>query len=160
MRRFDKPAAGGVWHRWKCAKYDRGFKRKGFDVASGKAPGAIVLRTGDRDEYCEPSASQMEAKTDRRNVIARAGGPAGVTPTRAVAECIGAVGGEVTRSLPTAERLKRDAQNAGLRGRRKARMEGEGGFVANYNSLEEMAIPPNLTTRPGGDEFLLYGSGA
>ena len=160
MRRFDKPAAGGVWHRWKCAKYDRGFICNGFDVENGKDPGAIAIRTRDRDEYCDPSATQMVAKTARLNVIARDGGLEGVTHSRAVAERIGAVGGEVTRSLPTAERLKRDAQNAGLRGRRKARMEGEGGFVANYNSLEEMAIPPNLTTRPGGDEFLLYGSGA
>ena len=38
-------------------------------------------------------------------------------------------------------------------------MAGVGGFVANYNSLEELYIPPNLMIRPGGDEFLLYDSG-
>ena len=45
MRRYDKPLAG-LGHRWKCAKYDRAFKRKGFDVTNGEELGAVVLRTG------------------------------------------------------------------------------------------------------------------
>ena len=59
QRRYDKPAEGGLGNRWKCAKYDRGFKCKGFDLANGKEPGAIALRAGNRDDYCEPSAPQM-----------------------------------------------------------------------------------------------------
>ena len=153
MRRYDKPAEGGVGHRWKCAKYDRWFKCDGFDVTNGKDPGDIALRAGARDDYCDPSAAQMEAEAVRRNAITRAGGMEGVNPTRSVAECIVAVDGAVLRSPPAAERHKRSAQNDGRRARRKALREGAGGFVSNYNSLEEMAMPPNLTTRPGGVEF-------
>ena len=42
---------------------------------------------------------------------------------------------------------------------RKARREGEGGFVANYNSLEELGIPPNQMGRPVGGERFLYDVG-
>ena len=51
--------AGSVGNRWGCAKYDRGFKCKEFDVANGEGPGAIACRTGDRDAYCETIATQL-----------------------------------------------------------------------------------------------------
>ena len=45
MCRYDKPLAG-VWHRWKCAKYDRGFKCNGFDLANGEGPGKSPSELG------------------------------------------------------------------------------------------------------------------
>ena len=101
----------------------------------------------------------MVAKAMRRSGITRAGGSAGVTPSRSVAECIGAVAAAVARSPPTAACLKRSAQDAAFRARRKARLQGGAGFVANYNSLEEMAVHPNVMIRPGADEFLRYDGG-
>ena len=38
-------------------------------------------------------------------------------------------------------------------------MDGDGGFVADYKSLDVMAIPPNLMIRPDGDEFAIYDIG-
>ena len=63
------------------------------------------------------------------------------------------------RPLPTAGVLKRSAKNAAFRARKKALVGGEAGFIANYNSLMDLAIPPYLMRRRDGDEFLLYDSG-
>ena len=89
----------------------------------------MALRTGEPDDYCEPRAAHMEAWAVRRNVITSDGRPAGVTPGRAVAGRIGEAAAAVARPPPTADSLKRPAQNAASRARQKARLEGVSEFV-------------------------------
>ena len=69
-------------------------------------------------------------------------------------------GGSVTRSIPPSAVLKRSAQNAAYRARKKTHAAWESGDCANYNHLEELAIPPHITRRRDGNECLLYDSGA
>ena len=156
--RFQKNLAGGQM-RWKCVNAEWNFKCGGYAVTDGKVPGSAIVRTGDHASHCEPSASKQDVAAIRHAVISTAGGSAGVTPVRAVAECIGGAGSSVLQALPTSASLKRSAQNAAFRARKKAQADGEAGFFANYNSLEELRIPPSIISRRDGDEFLLYDSG-
>ena len=90
VRRTHLPKSGGsaqcidTIRPWKAAygidgnapRATGGGKRKGFSATSGKGAGPIALRT-DRDDYCDPVADQMDAKIDRRNLAATAGGHEG-----------------------------------------------------------------------------------
>ena len=145
--------------RWGRINAAWDFKCSGYAATDGKVPGSVILRTGEHATHCEPSAPTKDVATILHAVISTAGGSVGVTPVRAVAERLGGAGNSATRSLPTSGALKRSTQNASFHARKKAQVDGEAGFIANYNALMELAIPPHLMRRRDGDEFLLYDSG-
>ena len=94
--RFRKNLAG--WQmRWKCINAEWNSKCSGYAVTDGKVPGSVILRAGEHAPPCEPSAPMKEGAPIRHAVISTAGGSAGVTHVRAVAECLGGAWNSVTR---------------------------------------------------------------
>ena len=140
--RYRKNLARGGMRR-KRTNDEWNSKCSGCAVTDGNFPGSVIPRTGEHDPHCEPSAPKKDVATIRHAVISTAGWSAGATPcARMFRVSWRGHGASVTRSPPPSEPLKRSAQNAAYRVRKKARADGVSGFVANYNSLEELAIPP------------------
>ena len=157
--RPQKNLAGGHMRR-RCAKADLDFKCIGYAATDGKGQGYAIIRFGENEHHCEPCASTNDVATIRRDVINTAGGRAGVPPMRALAECLEGATDAALQLLPPSGSLKRCAKNAAHRAAKRLGVEGAAGFVANYSSLENLAIPPHLLRRRDGAEFLLYDSGA
>ena len=89
----------------KCSRYA---------VTDGKVQAPVILRAGEHAPHCEPSAPTKDGATIRHTLISTAGGSAGATPVRAVAECLGGAGNSVMRPLPTSGSLKRSAHGRRL----------------------------------------------
>ena len=155
--RYQKDLSGGNT-RWKCGNQSRQFRCLGYAVTRGVGAGCEIVNLGPHAATCEPGESKGEAKAIRHAVIDTAAGASGVTPTRAVAENLAGAGENVMQSLPDTHRLKRSAQNAAYRSRKRAQADNDGGVVPNYRSLEELVIPNKLLRRNDGD-FLLFDSG-
>ena len=142
-----------------CARSERNFACPGCSVANGAAHGSTVIRNGGRATHCEPRASAAEVATIRCDVIAKEGAFGGATPLRAVALSLANASNGATHALPESGPLKRSAQNAAYRARKRAQVHGEAGAVPNYRSLEELPIPQSDTRRADGENFLLHDSG-
>ena len=117
--RYQKDLAGGST-RWKCGNQSRQFRCLGYAVTRGVGAGCEIVNLGPHAPTCEPGESKGDAKAIRHAVIDTAAGAAGVTPTRAVAENLAGAGENVLQYLPDTHRLKRSAQNAAYRSRKRA----------------------------------------
>ena len=123
---FQKELAGGRFCS-KCAQADRNFKRAEFAVTDGSVAGAASLRFGGHASHCEPTASVADVARIRQDVMANACGVGGVTPTRAVSQCLAKSPHDIAHSLPPhgvaqvacAERIAQSAEKGG--GRRRGR---------------------------------------
>ena len=158
LYRFQKELTAGKYRR-KCARSERNFARPGYDVADGASQGPTVLRHSAHAIHCEPRAAAAEVATIRGDVIAKAGAFGGIAPLRAVALSLAKASAGATHALPESGPLKRSAQNAAYRARKKAHVHGEAGVVPNYRSPEELSIPQSATRRADGGNFLLHDSG-
>ena len=151
--RYQKSLAGDL-SRWKCGNSDRDFRCAGFAVTRGRGPGCDVVNLGPHGANCEPGDSRKDASAIRHAVIQTAGGTSGVTVTCAAAENLAGNGERAMHTRPDPHNLKRSAQNASYRAQKRAPSDGEGGVVANYRSMEVLAIPTKLLHR-GGEGPLL-----
>ena len=149
MYRSQKNLANGHMRR-KCAKADKGFKCGGDAVTDGNADGASVIRFGEHEQHCEPCAPTKDVANIRRAIIDAAFDSVGLPPMRALAECLDGESDAALQLPPPSGSLKRCAQNAAHRAAKRSGLEGAAGFVPNYSSLENLAIPPHLTRRRGG----------
>ena len=138
--RYQKSQAGDLSRR-KCDSADRDFRRAGFAVTRGRGPGCDVVNLGPHGANCGPGVSRKDASAIRHAVIQTAGGTSGVTPTRAVADHLAGDGESVMHTLPDPHKLKRSAQNASYREKKRAQADGDGGVVANYRSMGVLATP-------------------
>ena len=158
LYRPHKPLSGGQF-RWACSRSGRCFRCPGYAVTDVPSQGCRVLRIGGHADHCEPSASAGEVASIRSDVIARAGAFGAAPPLRTVALSIEGASDPATHLLPNSSSLKRSAQNAVARTRKRAQTDGEAGHTANYKNLEDLPTPESVTTRPGGESLLLHDSG-
>ena len=158
LYRFRKPLSGGQF-RWTGSRPGRNFSCPRYAVTDGASQGCRVVRAGGHAGRCEPSASAAAVAPIRADVIAREGAFGATQPLRTVALSIAGASDPATHMLPNAAQLKRSAQNAAARKRKRTQAEGETGLIANYNNLDDMSIPESVTRRPDGESFRLHDSG-
>ena len=152
LYRFQKPLSGGQF-RWACSRSGRRFRCPGYAVTDGPTQGCRVLRTGWHADHCDPIASASEVASIGAGAIARSGALGAAPPPRTVALTIAGESDPATHLLPDSSSLKRSAQSAVARARKRARADGEAGHVANYKNIGELSIPEIATRRPDGESF-------
>ena len=133
LYRYRKPLSVGQF-RWKCSRSGRNFISPGCAVTDVSPQGCRVVREGGHADHCETSAAAGDVASIRADVIAREGSFAATPPLRTDALSVAEASCAETHIPPKAAHLKRSAQNAAARKRKRANADGAAGFIANYKT--------------------------